>query len=134
MPAASPRGHIEADCSSAHVPEDAPCAKRQRNVFQLDDGFCHDGIVLIWKVAEDRRHKPFSSYGLSRMAFKRRFRMPSACVPRRFLGARLRRRAPSPRKIVGFGDSLMAGYGLDAGQGFTDKLESGTRGQGSRCA
>ena len=32
-----------------------------------------------------------------------------------------------PYKIVGFGDSLMAGYGLDAGQSFPEKLEE-------RCA
>ena len=29
--------------------------------------------------------------------------------------------APSRYKIVGFGDSLMAGYGLDAGQSFPGK-------------
>jgi acyl-CoA thioesterase-1 len=29
-----------------------------------------------------------------------------------------------PVKIVGFGDSLMAGYGLDAGQGFPEKLQA----------
>jgi acyl-CoA thioesterase-1 len=29
-----------------------------------------------------------------------------------------------PFRIVGFGDSLMAGYGLDAGQGFTDQLQA----------
>lgn len=29
-----------------------------------------------------------------------------------------------PVKIVGFGDSLMAGYGLDAGQGFPAKLQA----------
>lgn len=35
-----------------------------------------------------------------------------------------------PYKIVGFGDSLMAGYGLDAGQGFPEKLEAALRGKG----
>ena len=29
-----------------------------------------------------------------------------------------------PRKIVGLGDSLMAGYGLDAGQSFPEKLQA----------
>ncbi len=29
-----------------------------------------------------------------------------------------------PFRIVGFGDSLMAGYGLDSGQGFTDQLQA----------
>ena len=35
-----------------------------------------------------------------------------------------------PTKIVGFGDSLMAGYGLDAGQGFPEKLEKALRDKG----
>ena len=35
-----------------------------------------------------------------------------------------------PYKIVGFGDSLMAGYGLDAGQGFPEKLENALRDMG----
>ncbi len=32
--------------------------------------------------------------------------------------------------IVGFGDSLMAGYGLDAGQSFPEKLEAALRAKG----
>ncbi len=32
-----------------------------------------------------------------------------------------------PRKIVGLGDSLMAGYGLDAGQGFPERLQAALR-------
>lgn len=35
-----------------------------------------------------------------------------------------------PFKIVGFGDSLMAGFGLGPGQGFTDKLQAALRAQG----
>ena len=35
-----------------------------------------------------------------------------------------------PYKIVGFGDSLMAGYGLDAGQSFPEKLEKALREKG----
>ncbi len=35
-----------------------------------------------------------------------------------------------PYKIVGFGDSLMAGYGLDAGQGFPEKLQEALREKG----
>jgi acyl-CoA thioesterase-1 len=35
-----------------------------------------------------------------------------------------------PHRIVGFGDSLMAGYGLDAGQGFPEKLEKALRAKG----
>lgn len=35
-----------------------------------------------------------------------------------------------PLKIVAFGDSLMAGYGLDAGQSFPEKLEAALRANG----
>lgn len=35
-----------------------------------------------------------------------------------------------PYRIVGFGDSLMAGYGLDAGQSFPEKLEKALRDKG----
>lgn len=35
-----------------------------------------------------------------------------------------------PIKIVGFGDSLMAGYGLDAGMSFPEKLEKALRDKG----
>ncbi len=35
-----------------------------------------------------------------------------------------------PARIVGFGDSLMAGYGLNAGEGFTDKLQAALRAKG----
>jgi acyl-CoA thioesterase I len=35
-----------------------------------------------------------------------------------------------PYRIVGFGDSLMAGYGLSAGEGFTEKLQAALRERG----
>lgn len=35
-----------------------------------------------------------------------------------------------PVKIVGFGDSLMAGYGLGPGEGFTDRLQAALRAKG----
>ncbi|QKD01045.1 arylesterase [Mesorhizobium loti] len=35
-----------------------------------------------------------------------------------------------PFKIVGFGDSLMAGFGLGRGEGFTDKLQAALRAKG----
>ncbi|PZV38695.1 arylesterase [Mesorhizobium kowhaii] len=35
-----------------------------------------------------------------------------------------------PFKIVGFGDSLMAGFGLGPGLGFTDRLQAALRAQG----
>ena len=35
-----------------------------------------------------------------------------------------------PYRIVGFGDSLMAGYGLDAGQSFPERLEKALREKG----
>jgi acyl-CoA thioesterase-1 len=35
-----------------------------------------------------------------------------------------------PYRIVGFGDSLMAGFGLDPGNGFTEKLEAALKAKG----
>jgi acyl-CoA thioesterase-1 len=35
-----------------------------------------------------------------------------------------------PYRIVGFGDSLMAGYGLDPGNGFTEKLQAALKARG----
>ena len=39
-----------------------------------------------------------------------------------------------PFKIVGFGDSLMAGFGLGPGEGFTDKLQAALRAKGHDVA
>lgn len=36
-----------------------------------------------------------------------------------------------PLRIVGFGDSLMAGYGLDPGESFPEQLEAALRAQGA---
>lgn len=38
--------------------------------------------------------------------------------------------AAEPFRIVGFGDSLMAGYGLGPGEGFPEKLEAALRARG----
>jgi acyl-CoA thioesterase-1 len=38
--------------------------------------------------------------------------------------------AAQPYRIVGFGDSLMAGFGLNAGEGFTEKLQAALKGRG----
>lgn len=35
-----------------------------------------------------------------------------------------------PYRIVGFGDSLMAGFGLNAGEGFTEKLQAALKAEG----
>jgi acyl-CoA thioesterase-1 len=35
-----------------------------------------------------------------------------------------------PYRIVGFGDSLMAGFGLNAGEGFTEKLQAALKAKG----
>jgi acyl-CoA thioesterase-1 len=64
----------------------------------------------------------FPSYGLSGMAFKR-FVLSAALVLSVMVLAIGGARA-EPRKIVGLGDSLMAGYGLDAGQSFPEKLQA----------
>ena len=69
-----------------------------------------------------------SSYGLLRMAFKRfvLFVATMMVAGVAALGSAL----AEPRKIVGFGDSLMAGYMLDNGQGFTDKLQAALKAKG----
>lgn len=38
--------------------------------------------------------------------------------------------AAEPYRIVGFGDSLMAGYGLNPGEGFTEKLQAALKANG----
>ncbi len=66
-----------------------------------------------------RRASP--SYGLFGMAFKL-FRHMAFLAGLAFLGMAVPASA-EPYRIVGFGDSLMAGYGLNAGQSFPEKLE-----------
>jgi acyl-CoA thioesterase-1 len=69
-----------------------------------------------------------SSYGLRLMAFK--------LSPRLILFALLALVAivplsnAQPYRIVGFGDSLMAGYGLGPGEGFPEKLQAALRKKG----
>ena len=66
------------------------------------------------------------------MAFKFPIRFPVrlvvlACLASLAMAVTAR---AEPAKIVGFGDSLMAGYGLDAGHGFPEKLEKALRDKG----
>ena len=62
------------------------------------------------------------------MAFKRFLVFPMALLA--VLALAVGTAAAEPRKIVGFGDSLMAGYGLDAGQGFPERLQAALRAKG----
>ena len=76
----------------------------------------------------------FRSYGARRMAFKHRFAAAHAVFAALFLflglcGAISSARAPT-FTIVGFGDSLTAGYGLGPGQGFTDRLQAALKAKG----
>ncbi|MDQ6437042.1 arylesterase [Mesorhizobium sp. LHD-90] len=62
------------------------------------------------------------------MAFKRFMLFVAAAMMAAVIGL-----APAwaePRKIVGFGDSLMAGYMLDTGLGFTDRLQAALKAKG----
>ena len=68
------------------------------------------------------------SYGFSAMSFKHRLR--SVFVAAAVLVASAVAAAAEPYRIVGFGDSLMAGYGLDAGESFPEKLEARLREKG----
>ena len=62
------------------------------------------------------------------MGFKRFFILLAALATL-VMASAISVRAESFR-IVGFGDSLMAGYGLDAGKGFTDQLQAALRAKG----
>ena len=70
----------------------------------------------------------FSSYGLRLMAFKHPLRLvlPALLVIFAMVSASL----AQPYKIVGFGDSLMAGYGLAPGESFPEKLQAALRKKG----
>ncbi len=68
------------------------------------------------------------SYGACRMAFKY---LISACLALVFAASPLAwPAAAEPVTIVGFGDSLMAGYDLAPGEGFTDRLQAALRAGG----
>ena len=70
-----------------------------------------------------------SKYGLGSMAFKRLF---SRILAISVVGLLLAATAASaePYRIVGFGDSLMAGYQLAPGQSFPEKLEAAMKAEG----
>lgn len=72
--------------------------------------------------------RPPQTYGLERMAFKRLLVTWVAMV----FGLMGLNGAASaePLRIVAFGDSLMAGYRLDAGESFPEKLELALREEG----
>lgn len=62
------------------------------------------------------------------MAFKRFCHLVPAALLALLLSAALA--AAEPYRIVGFGDSLMAGYQLDAGQSFPERLEEALKARG----
>lgn len=70
----------------------------------------------------------FLSYGACRMSFKRLI----AAGLFLFLGicGAISSANAAPFKIVGFGDSLMAGFGLGPDEGFTDRLQAALRAKG----
>lgn len=70
----------------------------------------------------------FPSYGLLCMAFKRFVLFPMTLLGALMLVIGIA--AAEPRKIVGFGDSLMAGFGLDAGRGFPERLQAALQARG----
>lgn len=63
-----------------------------------------------------------STYGFYAMAFKR-FVLSSLMAAFSLMAVSLAARADS-LPMVGFGDSLMAGYGLNPGEGFPEKLQA----------
>ncbi|ESY87959.1 hydrolase GDSL [Mesorhizobium sp. LNHC220B00] len=62
------------------------------------------------------------------MSFKRRF--AAGLIVFLAICGGISSASAEPFKIVGFGDSLMAGYGLGPGEGFTDKLQAALRAKG----
>lgn len=68
------------------------------------------------------------TYGLNRMAFKR-FRQVAAAVLAAFALSPTVAAAETVQ-IVGLGDSLMAGYQLDPGHSFPEKLEAALKARG----
>jgi len=74
----------------------------------------------------------FRSYGARRMAFKHRFAAALILVLA-LCGAISSARADT-FTIVGFGDSLMAGFSLGPGQGFTDRLQAALKAKGRDVA
>src|SRR5262245_64595719 len=67
------------------------------------------------------------TYGLAIMAFKRVLVALLAAAGLMLSGLAA---SAQPYRIVGFGDSLMAGFGLDPGQGFTEKLQTALKARG----
>lgn len=77
---------------------------------------------------EEAKPEALSSYGLFVMAFKR----PAPALLAAILVwlATLFPALAEPHQIVGFGDSLMAGYGLNPGESFPEKLGKALRAKG----
>lgn len=70
----------------------------------------------------------FRSYGARRMAFKHRF--AAALILFLILCGAISPVRAATFTIVGFGDSLMAGFSLGPGQGFTDRLQAALKAKG----
>ncbi len=68
------------------------------------------------------------SYGACRMAFK--YIVAASFALLLGLGPWAFPAVAEPLKIVGFGDSLMAGYNLGPGEGFTERLQAALRARG----
>ncbi len=62
------------------------------------------------------------------MSFKRF--VLSACLALAAVASLCLQTQAAPRQIVGFGDSLMAGYGLNAGESFPEKLQAALAAKG----
>lgn len=78
------------------------------------------------------RRKLLSSYGACHMAFKQLAKrlaggLLALCI---VAFASVAPGRAEPFRIVGFGDSLMAGYGLGPGESFTEKLQAALNAKG----
>jgi acyl-CoA thioesterase-1 len=77
----------------------------------------------------EEKSDKFSSYGWAGMAFKRHLVATLLLVAAALPAWAVDTRAET-LQIVGFGDSLMAGYGLSPGESFPEKLEAALKARG----
>ncbi len=104
--------------------DDGPSPRVSETSFSSIMAFVTVDRSYMWHEEPEQ----FSSYGLRLMAFKHHLGLVLAALLAIF--ATVSASLAQPYKIVGFGDSLMAGYGLRPGEAFPEKLEAALRKKG----
>ncbi len=75
-----------------------------------------------------KENKAFFAYGLGNMAFKQSVRATALALA--LAAAPIVAASAEPFRVVGFGDSLMAGYNLGPDEGFTPQLQAALKAKG----